>query len=126
MTQAVEEIPAALRSEVDAALAWVNSQRGSSFRVTGIVDPEDALTGRSSDAPVDLGLVLCQGDLCVRENVRVQRQGDVFACSVISDEAVSDDPPADLDPPAGVRKSWLDEQLARHAFVVLVFYRGFW
>ena len=29
-------------------------------------------------------------------------------------------------PPARVRKSWIDEQLAKHAFIVIVFYRGFW
>jgi len=31
-----------------------------------------------------------------------------------------------LDPPARVRTEWLTRTLAKHAFVVLVFYRGFW
>lgn len=38
----------------------------------------------------------------------------------------SGDPLAELDPPAGARRGWLAEALASHAFVVLVFYRGFW
>ena len=31
-----------------------------------------------------------------------------------------------LDPPPGARREWIDRVLAQHAFVVLVFYRGFW
>lgn len=126
MPNVVEEIPVAIRAEVDAALAWLNAERGSSFRVTGIVDPEDTLTRRKPDGPIDLGLVLCQGDLCVREFVRVQKLRDAFECSAIPDATPSQDLPAHLDPPAGVRKGWLDEQLSKHAFVVLLFYRGFW
>ena len=34
--------------------------------------------------------------------------------------------PFELDPPPGPRLRWLDEKLAQHAFVVLLFYRGFW
>ena len=37
-----------------------------------------------------------------------------------------DRPQAELDPPPGPRLRWLDEKLAQHAFVVLLFYRGFW
>ena len=33
---------------------------------------------------------------------------------------------AELDPPPGPRLRWLDEKLSQHAFVVLLFYRGFW
>ena len=35
-------------------------------------------------------------------------------------------PQAELDPPPGPRLRWLDEKLSQHAFVVLLFYRGFW
>jgi hypothetical protein len=31
-----------------------------------------------------------------------------------------------LDPPAGVRAGWLDQVPPKHAFTVLLFYRGFW
>ena len=35
-------------------------------------------------------------------------------------------PQAELDPPPGPRLRWLDEKLSQYAFVVLLFYRGFW
>ena len=121
----VEEIPDGIRSEVDAALAWLNREEGRSFRVTGIVDPEQALA-RRGDA-LDLGLVLCEGDLCLRQDLRVRRANGGFEIVRIADDpARKDDPPPALDPPVGVRRSWLDEKLEKHAFVVLVFYRGFW
>lgn len=118
----VEEIPEALRAEVGAALAWLNAERGRSFHVTGVVDPE--LAERSPGVAHDLTLILCDGDLCVREQVRVRPMGGGW--EVASAGAVSVDPPAELDPKPGARLGWLDAAVARHAFVVLVFYRGFW
>lgn len=41
-------------------------------------------------------------------------------------DAAREDPPAELDPRPGARAGWLEGVLAQHAFVVLVFYRGFW
>ena len=125
MPNVVEEIPSELRSEVDAALAWLNSERQSSFRVTAIVDPEEALA-RRGDAEFELGLVLCQGDLCLREQICIRRSGGEIHFASAGSELPSDDPPPHLDPPAGSRTGWLAEQLGRHAFVVVVFYRGFW
>ncbi len=129
MTVVVEEIPESIRPEVDSALAWLNRERGSAFRVTGLVDPEEAIARRASapDAPVELGLVLCQGDLCLRERVQVRPAADGFEVALAnSEDGPKDEPPPHLDPPPGTRKGWIEEQLARHAFVVLVFYRGFW
>jgi len=34
--------------------------------------------------------------------------------------------PGELDPQPGARRGWLEGVLGQHAFVVLVFYRGFW
>ena len=45
---------------------------------------------------------------------------------ITSADAARKDPPAELDPLPGVRSHWLEGALAQHAFVVLVFYRGFW
>ncbi|MEX2206072.1 MAG: hypothetical protein WEF50_07595 [Myxococcota bacterium] len=118
----VEEIPEALRAEVSAALAWLNERRGRSFAVTGVVDPEQA--ERSRDLAHDLTLILCDGDLCVREQLRVRPGRGGFEIS--SADLASEDPPAELDPKPGARFGWLDAALAKHAFVVLVFYRGFW
>jgi hypothetical protein len=118
----VEEIPEALQPEVDAALAWLDAELGRRFEVSGIVDPETAL--RSGGEAHELTLILCDGDLCVREQVRVRaRKGGFEICRA---NTVREDPPAELDPLPGVRAAWLDAALAKHAFVVLVFYRGFW
>jgi hypothetical protein len=118
----VEEIPESLRAEVGAALAWLNVERGRSFSVTGVVDPELAESARR--AAHELTLILCDGDLCVRERVRVRADGGGF--EIRGTDAAVEDPPAELDPKPGVRVGWLDGALAKHAFVVLVFYRGFW
>jgi len=118
----VEEIPEALAPEVGAALAWINAEQGRRFALTGVVDPEVA--ERSDGKPHDLTLILCDGDLCVREQVRVRPGRGGFEIS--SAEAAGEDPPAELDPKPGARVGWLDAALAKHAFVVLVFYRGFW
>jgi len=126
MPEVVEEIPVELRPEVEAALAFINAERGGDFRVTGIVDPDDALKRRGAAQGFDLSLVLCQGDLCLKERVHVSRDGRDIRCTLPTATASSDDPPAHLDPPVGTRVGWLAEQLERHAFVVLLFYRGFW
>ena len=118
----VEVIPDALRPEVEAALGWLNAEQGSHFKVTGIVDPADVEA--SGAAPHDLTLILCEGDRCVREQLRVRAEGDRFEFARSGDERV--DPPAELDPKPGARIGWIEAALARHAFVVLVFYRGFW
>ncbi len=118
----VDEIPEALRPEVDAALAWLNARHRRRFKVTGVVDPETA--ERSAGAAHDLTLILCEGDLCVREQVRVSAASGGF--EITGADAAREDPPAALDPLPGVRTGWLAATLAQHAFVVLVFYRGFW
>jgi len=126
LAQVVEQIPSQLEAEVGAAVAFINAERGSAFRVTGIVDPEDALARRRDEGGFDLALVLCQGDLCLKERVRIRLGADGIECTAAGVSAGSDDPPPLLDPPVGTRKGWLDEQLSQHAFVVLLFYRGFW
>ena len=118
----VEEVPEALRPEVDAALAWLRAEQGSSFHVTGIVDPE--LAEAAAGQPHDLTLILCERDRCVREQLHVRGAAGGFEFS--RSDAARVDPPAELDPLPGVRRGWLEAVLAQHAFVVLVFYRGFW
>ena len=125
MTIVRETIPEALRPEVDAALAWFNRERGAHFEVTGIVDPDASLSTRGAR---ELRLVLCGGELCEQHTFRVSRGQDGLAVALQEDSSPSepDALPAELDPPPGARRSWLDAELAKHAFVVLVFYRGFW
>ena len=129
MPQVSETIPDALKPRVDAAVAWFNTTVDAAqdeFKVTGILDPDDALSG--SD---ELRLILCGGDRCEQRSFRVSgaaeasEEWDVdFADSALA--AAGDKPQAELDPPPGPRLQWLDEKLAQHAFVVLLFYRGFW
>jgi hypothetical protein len=118
----VEKIPEALRPEVGAALAWLEAEQGRHFEVTGVLDPE--LAEQSAGQPHDLSLILCEGDRCVREQLRVRTVAGGF--EITRADAARVDPPAELDPLPGFRRDWLDAALAQHAFVVLVFYRGFW
>jgi len=132
VTTVRETIPEPLQPEVDAAIAWFNRSRddregGAHFEVTGIVDPEDAL---ASDGPRDLRLVLCAGDRCEQRTFRVSTDASGFSVALADELGMAardpDSTPAELDPPPGARRSWLDAALARHAFIVLIFYRGFW
>jgi len=118
----VEQVPESLRPEVDAARAWLEAEQGCRFEVSGVVDPE--LAEQAAGQPHDLALILCSGDRCVREQVRVQAAAGGF--EIRRSDAARVDPPAELDPQPGLRRGWLDAALAQHAFVVLVFYRGFW
>lgn len=126
MPQVRETIPSALQPRVDAALAWFNASPEAAednFKVTGILDAEEALSG--SD---ELRLILCGGDRCEQRAFRVTGTDDAwdveFAETVLALQG--EKPQAELDPPPGVRSTWLDKTLSQHAFVVLLFYRGFW
>ena len=126
MPQVSETIPSALQPRVDAALAWFNASADAAdeeFKVTGILDADDALGG--SD---ELRLILCGGDRCEQRSFSVSGASDAwevqFAESILAPQG--EKPQAELDPPPGVRSSWLDNALSQHAFVVLLFYRGFW
>ena len=126
MPQVSETIPETLQPRAEAALAWFNTSAeaaGDEFKVTGILDPDEALGG--SD---ELRLILCGGDRCEQHSFRVSGTADAwaieFADAVLDSQA--EKPQAELDPPPGVRASWLDKTLSQHTFVVLLFYRGFW
>ena len=126
MPQVSENIPDALAPRVEAAVAWFNASAESAedeFKVTGILDADEALTG--SD---ELRLIMCGGDRCEQRSFRVTRSSDAWAIEFTDSVApqVGDKPQAELDPPPGVRSGWLDKALSQHAFVVLLFYRGFW
>jgi hypothetical protein len=125
MPNVQETIPEALRPEVDATLAWFNQREQVPFEVTGILDPEVAL---ATSGTRELRLVLCGGDRCEQRSFRVTTTGDDVDVALLDDDTASDRgaPQAELDPPPGARRAWLERALAEHAFVVLVFYRGFW
>ena len=126
MPRLLESIPSHLAREAEAARAWFSEREGSEFKLTGILDPPD-----DHDAGDPLQLILCgtrEGqEVCLRERFAVRPASAGFDVTHLEDAAPDVGSPAPrLDPPAGVRSEWLPETLARHAFVVLVFYRGFW
>lgn len=123
MANVTYEAPAKLQSAADAALAWINQERAANFRLTGLVDAEAAISG-GIEAPMELGLVLCDGELCQRQQVRIEPTGHGFSISAV--ETKEAPIPPLLDPPPGVRASWLDDQLEKHDFIALLFYRGLW
>ena len=123
MANVAHEVPVELQPAAEAALAWINHERDANFRLTGLVDAEAAISG-GIEAPMELGLVLCDGELCQREQVRIESTEQGFSVSAVeTGEALI--PPL-LDPPLGVRASWLDDQLEKHDFILLLFYRGLW
>ena len=124
MKKVIEEVPAELQPAADAALAWINRERNVDFKLTGLVLEVDELVELSSGQPMELGLVLCQDDLCMREQVRVTPSDHGFEISAVEAEAPLI--PPHLDPPTGVRTNWLAEQLGKYSFVVLLYYRGLW
>ena len=124
-TQVNEQIPEALKLRVEAAVAWFNDSAdaaGDNFKVTGILDADAALEG--SD---ELRLILCGGDRCEQRTFRVSGEGPSFLVEQADFmPAALGKPQAELDPPPGAHLGWLDNVVAQYAFVVLLFYLGFW
>ena len=121
-----ENIPETLQPRVEAAVAWFNASpeaAGDAFKATGILDEAEALAGSE-----ELRLVLCGGDRCEQHSFRLSGTADAWQVELATAfPAIADGKPqAELDPPPGARRNWLDQTLAQHAFVVLLFYRGFW
>ena len=126
MPQVSETIPSVLRPRVDAAVSWFNASAeaaGDEFKVTGILDADDTLSG--SD---EVRLILCGGDRCEQRSFNVSGSDGAWYVEFAEDISApqGEKIQAELDPPPGVRSNWLDKVLSRHAFVVLLFYRGFW
>ena len=69
-------------------------------------------------------LVLCDGELCSREQIRITGSDGKWEFDAVQ-VAAQEIPPL-LDPPAGVRRTWLEARLGKFEFVLLLFYRGRW
>ena len=126
MTVVQETIPEALRRDVEAARDWFSQTEEIDFKVTGIVEPQAALdaSGRR-----ELRLVLCAGDRCECRSFGVSTKDGRYEVALLDENPVGEvqgSLPAELDPPPGAMRQWLDLLLERHAFVMLVFYRGYW
>ena len=123
MAKVIEDIPLHLQPAANAALAWMNQKDHANYKLTGLIDPDLAWRPRD-EVPTDMALVLCDDGACSRQAVRIQWQGETFNIAAI--DAEDSLIPPHLDPPANTRKGWLEGQLQKHEFTVLVFYRGFW
>jgi len=121
--QLKEDISDSLRKPAEAALRWINNTQNKQFELTGLVDYEQALEAQSGQA-VEFGLVLCDGEICTREQVRIEQIDAGYQVSRLEKGQL--DVPALLDPPKGLREAWLDEQLEKYDFLLLLFYRGRW
>ena len=133
MPRIEETIPDQVAAEAEAARAWFAHQHQSEFKLTGIVDSEESLAPDSGTGARELQLILCGTqdgqDLCLRERFRVSptKAEGGFDVTHVAEPAPEIGSPAPLlDPPEGARAAWLDDVLQKHAFVVLLFYRGFW
>jgi len=131
MPRVEESIPPNLADEAEAARAWFSRDRGADFKLTGIVDPDEVRERDSTTLARELQLILCGTragqDVCLRERFEVKLASEGFDVTLLGDSTPDVGSPAPLlDPPVGVRAGWLTRVLAQHAFVVLVFYRGFW
>ena len=133
MAQVHETIPESLAAEAEAARAWFSERQGSSFKLTGIVDPDQSLAKQATPSGRDLQLILCGlrngQEVCLRERFQIHAEDgpEGFAVTHVteSDPEIGSPAPT-LDPPMGTRRGWLDRIQAQHTFVVLIFYRGFW
>ena len=127
-----EVIPLHLRDDAEAARAWFSEHEGSQFKLTGIMLPGDANSDDTQEAGSrELQLILCGirdgQDVCLRERFRVSATEGGHDVDLVRDESPEFGSVAPLlDPPAGVRAQWLDDTRPKHAFTVLLFYRGFW
>ena len=133
MAQVHETIPESLAAEAETARAWFSESQGSPFKLTGIVDPDKSLAKQATSSGRDLQLILCGlrngQEVCLRERFQIHAVDGPEEFAVIhvtdSDPEIGSPAPT-LDPPRGTRRGWLDRIQAQHAFVVLIFYRGFW
>ena len=120
------QIPDTLLEPVEAARNWLNESNGTNYDVTGLVDYETALEVLP-DEPFELGLILCDGEICTREKVQFfPHASTVDGGYRFNVEQPDFEMPAELDPPPGLRKAWLDKTLGDQAFLLLLFYRGRW
>ena len=116
-----EDIPKDLQIALDGAVDWINVKYETNFELTGLADTK---TPTDFETTFELGVVLCDGEICDRKQIRFQPSAAGFEFSVL--DLAEPSVPALLDPPEGNRVGWLDQQLEKFEFVLLLYYRGLW
>ena len=119
--EAENEVPDYLKEPAQAALTWINQNNEYQYELTGLVGAEEV---QKLSEPFELGLVLCDGEICAREQIKFIPKGDHYEFAYA--ETASPEIPPLLDPPQGLRSQWIDEQLKKYEFIVLLYYRGLW
>ena len=115
------DIPARLRIPVNDALQWLNHESSSNYQLTGILGAEQV---DDLNKPFDIGLILCDGEICARKQIEFTPSNGGFVFSQLELEAPTI--PPYLDPPEEVRKGWINNELSKNEFILLIFYRGLW
>ena len=77
---APEDIPEHLAPATQAALLWINRERASDYSLTGMIGVDELET---ADKPFEFGLVLCDGEICAREQIRVIPDGDTYQFNLV-------------------------------------------
>ena len=119
--QAETNVPEDLKEATEAALAWVNQTSSMEYELTGLVGTQDI---QSTSETFELGLVLCDGEICAREQIKFTPKDKGYEFEYA--ESASPEIPPLLDPPEGIRSTWIDDQLKKYEFIVLLYYRGLW
>ena len=119
--QAENDIPEILQTPALAGVEWINAHNKTSYELTGLVGSEEV---QDINSPFQLGLILCDGEICAREQVLCTPTNEGYTFEHV--EAAAPDIPPLLDPPVGIRSNWIDEQLKKYEFIVLLYYRGLW
>ena len=116
------DIPEALLEPVEAARNWLNTSQGTNFEVTGLSGHENALN-KGPEESFEIGVIFCDGKICKREKIHFIPNEGNYRFSIGQPDF---EMPAELDPPLGLRKGWLEKKLGEQAFLLLLFYRGRW
>ena len=119
--QAENEIPELLRSPALAGVKWINEKFNTAYELTGLVGAERI---KDINQSFELGLVLCDGEICTREQILFKPSAEGYILEQL-ETATANIPPL-LDPPVEVRSSWIEKQLKKYEFIVLLYYRGLW
>ena len=61
----------------NAALLWINNINDSNYELTSVVDYDAALKALPGES-YEIGLILCDGEICTREQVRVVEHDGEF------------------------------------------------
>ena len=81
-----QEIPFELRAPTKKALQWLNRENNSDYDLTGLVGAEKV---SDLSKPFEIGLILCDGELCARKQIAFTPTNKGFIFSQIELEAPS-------------------------------------